>query len=145
MTEIISNLYIRKYNQFEIIWDDNKKYLNGIFIVLQGVVNVYLYNFQNKSKSNETNLHVIIKKVKTDNNIIPSELNIPGLQNKNSNSLIEDLKPLKIYFVAKKGDSIGNNFLKNIYKNNRYKNVYKKLIIIMKKIKIIMIINIFIN
>ena len=126
MTEIISNLYIRKYNQFEIIWDDNKKYLNGIFIVLQGVVNVYLYNFQNKSKSNETNLHVMIKKVKTNNNnIIQSKLT--ELQNKNSNSIIEDLKPLKIDFVAKKGDSIGNTFLKNIYKNNRYKNIYKKI------------------
>ena len=34
MTTIISNLYIRKYNQFEIIWDDNKNYLKGIFIVL---------------------------------------------------------------------------------------------------------------
>ena len=128
MTEIVSKLYIRKYNQFEIIWDDNKKYLNGIFIVLQGVVNVYKYNFQSKSNSNEIKLNISIKKVKNKNSImIPSELNILGYQPKGNNAIIEDLKPLKIDFVAVKGDSIGNSFLKNIYKNSKYKLKYKKL------------------
>ena len=128
MTEIISKLYIRKYNQFEIIWDDNKKYLNGIFIVLQGVVNVYKYNFQSKSNSNEIKLNILIKKVKNKSgSIIPSERNILGFQSKNNNSIIEDLKPLKIDFVAIKGDSIGNSFLKNIYKNSKYKFKYKKI------------------
>lgn len=129
MTEIISNLYIRKYNQFEIIWDDNKKYLNGIFVILVGVVNVYIYNLQNKSKSNEIKLNVMIKKVKKnkENNVLPEGLNIPGIQTKNRNSKLEDLKPLKIDFVAKKGDSVGNNFLRDIYKINKYKNKYKNI------------------
>ena len=114
ITEIILKLYIRKYNQFEIIWDDNKTYLNGIFIVLYGVVNVYIYNFQNKAKSNEIKLNISTKKIKKSkekHNNIPSELNIPGNVIKKNNKVIDELKPLKIFFVAKKGDSIGNTFL----------------------------------
>lgn len=128
MAAILSNLYIRKYNQFEIIWDDNKKYLKGIFIVLLGVVNVYIYNFQNKSKSNEIKLNMSLKKIKKskDNNNMPLNLNIKGITMKNSNSVIEDLKPLKIDHVAKKGDSIGNTFLKSIIdKDEKTKYKYK--------------------
>ncbi len=128
MTTIISNLYIRKYNQFEIIWDDNKNYLKGIFIVLLGVVNVYIYNFQNKSKSNELKLNMSLKKIKKskDNNNMPLNLNIKGITMKKSILVMEDLKPLKIDYVAKKGDSIGNTFLKNIIdKDEKTKTIYK--------------------
>ena len=128
ITEIILKLYIRKYNQFEIIWDDNKTYLNGIFIVLYGVVNVYIYNFQNKAKSNEIKLNISTKKIKKSkekHNNIPSELNIPGNVIKKNNKVIDELKPLKIFFVAKKGDSIGNTFL-NINKIENSKKNKKK-------------------
>jgi CRP-like cAMP-binding protein len=126
MNAIISNLYIRKYNQFEIIWDDNKKNLNGIFIVLLGMVNVYIYNFQNKSKSNEIKMNLSLKKLKNNKDNTPLKHNKKDMTLKNNNLIIEDLKPLKIDYIAKKGDSIGNSFLQNIEKNDKYKNKYKK-------------------
>ena len=129
MNGIISNLYIRKYNQFEIIWDDSKKYLNGIFIVLVGMVNVYIYNFQNKSKSNEIKMSLSLKKLKKSKDNIPLNHNIKGIKGitlKNNNSVIEDLKPLKIDYIAKKGDSIGNSFLKNTDKDDKHNYNYKK-------------------
>ena len=126
ITSIISNIYIRKYNQFEIIWDDSKKFINGIFIILQGIVNVYKYNYQHKSKSNEIKLNVSLKKVKKSKDYVnkPLEFKIPGLKTKN-NLIIDDLKPVQIDFVAKKGDSIGNSFLINIEQSIKNKVGFK--------------------
>ena len=132
ITEIISNLYIKKYNQFEIIWDDNKKFINGIFIILQGIVNVYIYNYQQKSNSNEIKLNISFKKIKKSKDYTNKPLDFKissGLPSKKS-LLINDLKPLQIDFVAKKGDSIGNSFLINIDKN-----VIKQKMYLLKKVR----------
>ena len=128
ISKIISNMYINKYNQFEIIWDDPKNHLNGIFIVLQGVVNVYRYNFLSKSKSNEIKLNISIKqpRKRKDNKDIniqlehnkPEKLNLKG-------SMTEELKPVNIDFIAKTGDSIGNTFLKDINENIKYRGRFK--------------------
>ena len=129
ISKILSNLYIKRYNQFEIIWDDQTIHLNGIFIVLEGVVNVYRYNFQSKSKSNEIKLNISLRKLtkkkdnkdnNKDNANIQLEHNKPGILNLKS-SMKEELKPLHFDFIAKRGDSIGNSFLKDIIKNENIK------------------------
>ena len=125
ITEIILKLNIRKYNQFEIIWDDNKNYLNGIYVILVGVVNVYTYNIQNKAKSNEIKLNISFKKVNKKYNNVSSKVNIPVVGKKKNNENVEELKPLTMDFVAKKGDSIGNTFLKNINKKESLKHKIK--------------------
>lgn len=117
LNEIISNLHIRKYNKFEIIWDDKKNTLKGIFIILLGIVNVYTYNYQYKSKSNEIKINILPNKQEKNN--ISQKVNpqIKGLKSNNANSINEDIEPLQIDSVLIKGDSIGQTFLKNIFKN----------------------------
>jgi len=117
LNEIISNLHIRKYNKFEIIWDDQKNTLKGIFIILLGIVNVYTYNYQYKSKSNEIKINILPNK--SEKNYSSQKVNpqVKPLKSKNANLINEDIEPLQIYSVLTKGDSIGQTFLKNIFKN----------------------------
>ena len=56
------------------------------------MVNVYIYNFQNKSKSNEIKMSLSLKKLKKSKDNIPVNHNIKGIKGitlKNNNSVIE--------------------------------------------------------
>jgi hypothetical protein len=122
LNEILSNLHIKKYNKFEIIWDDPKNTFKGIFIILLGIVNVYTYNYQYKSKSNEIKINFLANKSEKKN--IPQKVNaqVKQIKSKNANLTNEDIEPLQIYSVLIKGDSIGQTFLKNIFKNEMLYN-----------------------
>ena len=117
LNEIISHLHIKKYNKFEIIWDDHKNTLKGIFIILLGIVNVYTYNYQYKSRSNEIKINILPNRSDKNNNA-----KLKGIKSKNANPINEDIEPLQIYSVLVKGDSIGQTFLKNIFKNEMLYN-----------------------
>ena len=122
LNEIISNIQIKKYNKFEIIWDDNKNTLKGIFIILLGIVNVYTYNYQYKSKSNEIKTNILPNKSEKKSIIQKVNSLVKGIKSKNANTINEDIEPLQFYCVLIKGDSIGQTFLKNIFKNEMLYN-----------------------
>lgn len=117
ITEVLLNLSIKKYNQFQIIWDDNKNILKGIIIILLGFVNIYIYNYEHKSKSNEIKINISTNKTSSnkDFNSLTLKKDIQGIKSKNST--IDEIEPIKINNILTKGDSIGQTFIKNIFKN----------------------------
>ena len=108
--DIISHLTFQKFNQFETIWDDHLNYLPGIYIVLLGMINVYVYNLQNKSKSNELNLTMSLNKPRSNTTHADMKATRVNMKS-NKKVLMENEQALKIDFIARKGDSIGNAFL----------------------------------
>ena len=59
LTEIMTNLTIKKYNDNEVIFDNNINSLNEIYIIFFGEINIY--NYYTKEEGENQNTNLIIK------------------------------------------------------------------------------------